>query len=265
MKILVVVQARTGSSRFPRKILQKVFGKTLLELQIERIQHSLFSNNLIVATTENQDDDVICQICSKLNIENFRVSENDLLDRHYQISKLMNADAVVKIPSDCPLIDPNIIDKVIRTFIDNYPAFDYVSNLHPPTYPDGNDVEIMKFEILEEAWKYAEKSYEREHTTSFIWDSYGKYNISNYVWESGLDYSMTHRFTIDYPEDYLFIKTVYEKLYPTNKIFSLDDILNLLDNEPEIYRINNKYAGYNWYRNHLDDLKTITQNMTIKL
>ncbi len=120
----------------------------------------------------------------------------------------------------------------------------------------------MSFETLERNWKEAFRDFEREHTTPYIWDNPEKFRIGNVVWETGLDYSLSHRFTLDYIEDYMFIKAVYENLYHKNKFFSLEDILNLLNEKPEIYQLNNKYAGINWYRHHLRNLKTISPNMT---
>jgi len=262
MNIIVVCQARMSSTRFPGKIFQNVCGKTLLELQIERMSQAKSPSQIIIATTINPNDDQIEDLCNKNNFEYFRGDEYDLLDRHYKAVKYLNPDAVVKIPSDCPLIDPKIIDKVIQFYIDNHHIYDYVSNLHPPTYPDGNDVEIMSFETLERNWKEAFRDFEREHTTPYIWDNPDKFRIGNVVWETGLDYSLSHRFTLDYIEDYMFIKAVYENLYYKNKFFSLEDILNLLNEKPEIYQLNNKYAGINWYRHHLRNLKTISPNMT---
>jgi spore coat polysaccharide biosynthesis protein SpsF len=175
---------------------------------------------------------------------------------------MFSADAVIKIPSDCPLIDAKVIDKVIQFYLDNIDNYDYVSNLHPATYPDGNDVEIMSFDALRKAWNSAKREFEREHTTPFIWENPDIFRIGNVVWETGYDYSMTHRFTIDYPEDYEFIKKVYDELYIKKPDFSLEDILNLLNENPEIKKINAKYIGINWYRNHLKELKTITSNQT---
>lgn len=164
---------------------------------------------------------------------------------------------VAKIPSDCPLIDPKIIDKVYKFFIDNYNKYDFVSNLHPATYPDGNDVEIMSFKTLETAWENAARKLEREHTTPYIWENPEKFKIGNVLWESGHDYSAHHRWTIDYEEDYVFIRTVYEELYHKNPTFGIYDILNVLKEKPFIYEINSKYAGKYWYENHLDELKQI--------
>jgi spore coat polysaccharide biosynthesis protein SpsF len=262
MKIVIVVQARCSSSRLPNKILLPLVGKELLLRQIERISFSKLAGTVVVATSTESSDDIVEKICSENNLHCFRGNLTDLLDRHYQVAKFYEADAVVKIPSDCPLIDFRIIDRVLDFFIKYNDKYDYVSNLHPATYPDGNDVEVMHFSTLEKAWKEAKKDFEREHTTPFIWENPDKFRIGNVIWETGKDYSMTHRFTIDYPEDYLFIKEIYERLYPNNPYFSLDDILNLLELEPELKKINEKYNGVNWYRNHLDELKTISPNQT---
>jgi spore coat polysaccharide biosynthesis protein SpsF len=255
--ILIVVQARTGSTRLPGKVLMDICGKSLLERQMERVMASKLAFKSVVATTTDASDDAVEQLCQKAGIECFRGHPTDLLDRHYQAGVAFGADAVVKIPSDCPLIDPRIIDKVLQVFKENWGKVDFVSNLHPPTYPDGNDVEVMPMSVLKTAWEEAKGEHEREHTTPFIWDNPQRFKILNVEWESGLDYSMSHRWTIDYPEDYEFIKAVYEELLPKNPFFSLEDILELLKNRPDICAINEHYCGVNWYRNHLDVLKTV--------
>ncbi len=262
MKLVIVVQARTGSTRLPRKILKPILGKSLLYRQMERILAAEEQFDCVVATTTDSEDDAVVDICERNDFEFFRGHPTDLLDRHYRAAKEFNADTVAKIPSDCPLIDPRIIDKVIRFYRENQDKYDFVSNLHPAGYPDGNDVEIMPMEVLKKAWLEAKKEHEREHTTPYIWDNTDKFRIGNVEWETGLDYSMSHRFTIDYQEDYEFIKRIYEELYPKNPIFSLEDILNLLKEKPEIYKINEKYAGVNWYRNNLDELKTVDISKT---
>ncbi|MCX8105395.1 MAG: glycosyltransferase family protein [Ignavibacterium album] len=262
MKIVTVIQARTGSSRLPNKVLMPLAGKSLLERMIERVSYSELKGYIVVATTLEESDNIIEEICAKNNFHLYRGSTEDLLDRHYQAAKMFNADAVVKIPSDCPLIDFRIIDKVIDFFIKNSNKYDFVSNLHPATYPDGNDVEIMHYSVLETAWKNATRKLEREHTTPYIWENPDKFRIGNVEWETGLNYSMSYRFTIDYPEDYEFIKKVYDELYHKNPKFGLSEILSLLEEKPEIKKINEKYNGVNWYRNHLNELKTITADQT---
>jgi len=247
-----------NSTRLPNKVMLPLEGKPLLLRMYERVAASRLAGKIVIAVTEDESDEPIVQLCEKNKIEYFRGDTNDVLERHYKCALRYNPDAVVKIPSDCPLIDSNIIDKVIKYYIDNSNHFDFVSNLHPPSYPDGNDVEVMSFEALQDAWKNAKLNLEREHTTPYFWENPDKFSIGNVAWERGRDYSMSHRFTIDYNEDYLFIKTVYEELHHQHSLFTLDDILNLLDRKPEIKKINEKYCGVNWYRNHLDELKTIT-------
>ena len=261
-KIVTVIQARTGSSRLPNKIMMPLSGAPLLIRMVERVKASKLAGTIVVATTDEPSDDLIEDLCKQNNFNLFRGNSTDLLDRHYQAAKLFNADTVVKIPSDCPLIDPEIIDKVLKYYIDNSDKFDFVSNLHPATYPDGNDVEVMSFNVLEEAWKNATKQLEREHTTPYFWENADKFRIGNVVWETGLDYSMTYRFTIDYLKDFNFIKSVYDELYPINPNFTLQDILDILKQKPEIKKINEEYCGVNWYRNHLNELKTIDSKQT---
>ena len=162
------------------------------------------------------------------------------------------------------MIDPAVIDRVVKLYLAKKNSFDYVSNLHPATYPDGNDVEIMPVEILEIAWKEATKDFEREHTTPFIWENPDRFRIGNDTWETGLDFSMSHRFTIDYEEDYQFISAIFDELYYSKEFFSLCDVMQLLDKKPELKKINEKYVGVNWYRNNLDELKTISPSQTKK-
>jgi spore coat polysaccharide biosynthesis protein SpsF len=231
----------------------------------DRVASARFAGNIVIAITDDENDDILYKLCKQHRINVFRGNSLDLLDRHYKAAKENNAEVVIKIPSDCPLIDPEIIDKVIQYYISNRDKFDFVSNLHPPSYPDGNDVEIMSFATLEYAWINAKKDFEREHTTPYIWENPDKFRIGNVVWENGLDYSMSHRFTIDYKEDYEFIKRVYDELYLSNPGFKLNDILRLLEANPEIKKINEIYCGVNWYRNHLNELKTISAEQTKKI
>ncbi len=247
-----------SSTRLPGKVMLPLLGKPLLIRMIERVISAQHVGDVIIATSTNPDDDEIEKLCVQNNLICFRGHLTDLLDRHYQVAKQFNADAVIKIPSDCPLIDPKVIDKVIEHYVSS-DQFDFVSNLHPATYPDGNDVEIFSFESLECAWKDATKDYEREHTTPFIWEHQDVFSVGNVTWETGYDYSSTHRWTIDFPEDYEFIRKVYDELYSTNPAFSLNDILTLLKQKQEIAEINQRYLGKYWYEDHLDELTHIDE------
>ncbi|MGB2957263.1 MAG: glycosyltransferase family protein [Bacteroidota bacterium] len=263
MKTAVIVQARTGSTRLPHKVLMPLAGEPLLRRMVERVQASTAPDAVVVATTTERGDDPIRDLCRQMAVECFSGDSTDLLDRHYRAAQRERADVVVKIPSDCPLIDPAIIDRVLTCFTENRNSYDFVSNLHPATYPDGNDVEAMTFSSLEMSWKEARKDFEREHTTPFIWERPDRFRIGNVVWETGLNYSMSHRWTVDYPEDYEFAKAVYSELWTDEKpVFSLHDILDLLAKRPDIVALNSRYAGINWYRDHLDELKTVTPEET---
>ena len=263
-KTLVVVQARTGSSRLPGKVLLPLAGKPLLLRMVERVLHAQSDFEVVVATTTDPQDDTVVDLC-RGKVPCFRGHPTDLLDRHVMAAREAKADVVLKIPSDCPLIDPAVIDEVLTFYRHNVASFDYVSNLHAATYPDGNDVEVLPMPVLEEAHRLATKPHEREHTTPFVWDQPARYRVGNVRWKTGRDYSMSHRFTIDYPEDYAFISAVYDALHVEGRAFSLGDILALLEERPQLMTLNAAYAGVNWYRNHLGDLQTITPNETRRL
>jgi spore coat polysaccharide biosynthesis protein SpsF len=263
MKTLVVIQARTGSTRLPNKVLLPLAGSPLLQRMIQRVRAATCSFELVVATTTAPEDDAIRQLCREIDVECFSGHPTDLLDRHYRAAMAAKADVVVKIPSDCPLIDPAVIDRVLTDAEANRERYDYVSNLHPPTWPDGHDVEVIRMAAVETAWREAERDFEREHTTPFIWDNPERFRIGNVEWKTGLDYSMTHRWTIDYIEDYLFIESVYDELWSAARpMFSIQDVLNLLAARPGIAAINARYRGVNWYRHHLGELRTKTAEDT---
>ncbi|APR83066.1 N-Acetylneuraminate cytidylyltransferase [Minicystis rosea] len=263
-RTLVVIQARTGSTRLPGKVRLPLAGKTLLERMVERVRAAKTPFELVVATTVEASDDPLVALCDEAKIPCFRGHPTDLLERHYGAALAVGPqiDTVVKIPSDCPLIDPAVIDRVLAAHFASG-GNDFTSNLHPATYPDGNDVEVMTLAALAIAHREADRTLEREHTTPFLWERPDRFRVGNVTWESGLDFAMSHRFTIDYPEDYDFIKAVYDALWrPERPIFGLDDILRLLEARPEIAALNAKYAGVNWYRHHLGELRTITARET---
>jgi len=263
MNTLVVIQARTRSTRLPNKVLLPLASRPLLQRLVQRVRAATKPFELIVATTTSPDDDPIRELCAEIQVKCFSGHATDLLDRHYRAALAEQADTVVKIPSDCPLIDPAVIDRVLSFYEENRAHYDYVSNLHPATYPDGQDVEVMSMAALETAWRGATQAYEREHTTPFLWDNPERFRIGNVAWETGLDYSMTHRWTIDYIADYLFIESVYDELWSAARpLFSLQDVLSLLAARPDLAAINARYRGVNWYRHHLGELRTKTTEDT---
>lgn len=257
--MLVVVQARVGSSRLPGKVLLPVAGAPLLARMLERVRAAHTPFQLVVATTTAAEDDPIVDLCERVDVPCFRGHEADLLDRHLQAARAFHADVVVKIPSDCPLIDPAAIDRVLSAFGHE---LDYLSNLHPASWPDGHDVEVIARDALERAHREATKPHEREHTTPYLWDRPGRFRVGNVRWETGRDLSMTHRMTIDYPEDYAFVRAAYDALWSPSRCFSLAETLAFLDEHPDVFALNARYAGVNWYRHHLDELATIDRSQT---
>lgn len=165
------------------------------------------------------------------------------------------------VPSNIAVIDPDTIDRVIGAFI-REPCADYVSNLHPPSWPDGFDVEVMTRGALETAWREARRPLDREHTTPFLWDDPERFVVHNVAWQTGLDYSRSHRLTLDYPEDYAVIRAIYDELWSGDRPFSLAEILAVLDARPALVAANAMHRGTSWYRNHPGELRTLARSAT---
>jgi len=258
---LVIIQARLGSTRLPNKILSDITDNiTILDLLIERVGQSKKVDKVVVATTYKDSDLALVKYCTSKGYEVFRGSENDCLDRHYQCGLSIGASSVSKIPSDVPFIDPVLIDKNLSLFETN--CYDFVSTLHPPTFPDGMDIETMTFQALESAWKNAKKPFEREHTTPYIWDNPHLFKIGSIKSDQKHDYFMKYRFTIDYLEDLKFMRKVYKYFVIEDLFFTWQNLVKFLDENPSIYSINKNYIGVNWYGNHIDELKTFDPSKT---
>ncbi|MBI2100041.1 MAG: glycosyltransferase family protein [Candidatus Vogelbacteria bacterium] len=255
-KTVAFVQVRTGSSRFPSKVLYKIGKREIFLIQLDRMKRSRRLDQIVVVTTAKKEDDVIVSLCRKNKIPYFRGSEHDLLDRYYKAANKFKAELVAKIPSDEPLIDGEVIDEVVGKMQNNLDKYDFVSNIHPPSFPDGLDVEIMPFKILEIAWKKAKKPHEREHATPYIWDNPKRFRIGSVTNRYGSMF-MTHRWTMDYPEDFEFFKAVFSH-FKDKKGFLMKDVLDLLQKHPEIGAINARHVGINWFRTVPGELKTVS-------
>lgn len=255
MQMDIFVQARMSSTRLPGKVLKPVGGIPLLHRTYNRIRQSKGAENVAIITSTHNSDDLIVDYCVDNKIPIIRGDLNDLLDRHYKAALSLGSDYVFKIPSDCPFADHILIDRVLAMAAD----YDYVSNYHPPTFPDGLDVEGACMTVLHEAWCNAQAQHEREHTFPYIWDQPNKYTIGNLVNEHG-NMFMTHRWTLDYLEDFKFVEAVYREFDYTDD-FGFTDILDLLHDKPDIAEINKAYAGVNWYRNEAEKLKTVDKSL----
>lgn len=237
MKVVCLVQARVGSTRLPGKILKEICGKTILHHEIDRLKKCKEIDEIVIATTDKEDDDKIVNEAKKLSVKYFRGSENDVLSRFYYSAKENNADIIVRVTSDCPCIDFEILDKMLIYFKDKYKEkqVDYLSNTIKRTYPRGYDIEIFTFSALEKSYINAKKEYEREHVTPYIYDKTN--NFLKLSFENKDDYS-EYRVTLDTIEDFIVIKNIFENLYYKNPYFKLNDVVQYLNNNLHIVDIN---------------------------
>jgi spore coat polysaccharide biosynthesis protein SpsF len=225
MRIKAFIQARMGSTRLPGKVLKTVLGRPLLDFLVERLSQSREINDIVILTSNQPEDDKIALFCQEKNLSCFRGSEDDVLDRFYQAALQTNPEGIVRITSDCPLTDPDIIDQVIREFRQEYPKIDYVSNSMERTFPRGLDVEVFSFKALEKAFQNASRPEEREHVTVYLYRHPKQFHLKNVAHFPSLAH---HRWTVDTIEDFTLIRLILENLYPRNPQFRLKDVLDLL-------------------------------------
>ena len=242
-RVVAIIQARTGSTRLPGKVLLPLGGRTVLERMLERVMRARLLDDVIVATTILPADNAIVDLASAMGVSCYRGHPTDLLDRHVHAAAAARASHIVKIPSDCPLIDPKIVDAVVLAYLGVAGAVSYASNLHPATYPDGNDVEIMSRTALEHAWHEARVPSEREHTTPFIWTQPDRFRMINVRWDTGRNAASTHRYVLDYQDDYLAIAAIFDALYSRDPEFGVEAITTFLDTHPEIAAVNSRRRG----------------------
>ena len=236
MTIYVIIQARMGSTRLPGKVLMNLSGKSVLEHIIDRLNQSKYIDKIIVATSDNDENEPIFDLCDSKNVFCFRGSENDVLDRFYHSCVNFNVksdDILIRITADCPLIDYEIVDKTIKLHIDE--NNEYTSNTMPCTYPDGLDCEVFSFAVLTKTWKNANLSSEREHVTLYIRNHPEIFKLGSLT--NDVDYSDL-RWTLDEKEDFILINEIYEELYDTNEFFKMGDVFDLLKTKPELNDVN---------------------------
>jgi spore coat polysaccharide biosynthesis protein SpsF (cytidylyltransferase family) len=248
--ILAILQARLSSSRLPKKVLKPILGKPMLLHQIERLQNSKMINKLVVATSDDDSDNDIAQMCIDNNIEVFRGSLNNVLDRFYQCAKFYNPKHIVRLTGDCPLADWQVIDDVIQYHLDS--NYDYTNGSVKPAFPDGLDVEVVKREVLEIAWNNATSLSEKEHVTYYINKRKSKFKIGLLHCKEDLSHL---RWTVDELEDFIFVEKVYQNLYENNPYFLMRDVLELLDAQPELLKINSHFEAYDGIKKLIEDDK----------
>ena len=248
MKTAAIIQARMGSTRLPNKVLMPVMGKPLLGWMHDRVSICPEVNEVIIATTNDQRDDVIAAFAQSVGCKLYRGSEEDVLDRYYRAASMVMPDAVARITADCPLLDPNVLSRMIREFAAG--GLDFISNSEPlpSTWPDGMDISIIGFEALKNAWHNAVKPSDREHVTFYFWNNPQIFRCKRIEHEQ--DWS-NYRLTIDYPEDFEVLRAIIMHFGlndPTRiSLISMEEIIAYLKVNSTIFNLNKKYSrGLGW-------------------
>jgi spore coat polysaccharide biosynthesis protein SpsF len=231
-----IIQARMSSTRLPGKVLKSINGRPMLSYMIERVRAARALEKVILATSQAPDDDVLAEFCRSNNILCFRGDLEDVLDRYYQSASAFNCKHIVRLTSDCPIVDPRVIDNMVGIYHSG--GYDYVANTCPPegfSYPEGMDVEIFSMNGLEKAWRETKKPSEREHVTFYFWQNPEIFSIFRH----DLDDDLSHyRLTVDYPEDFEVVSRIISELYPKDPLFSMHDIIDYLEKNPEVKGLN---------------------------
>lgn len=230
---VIVVQARMTSTRLPGKVMQPIAGRPMLGWQLERLRRVGRDIGIAVATTVNRSDDPIVRLCGTEGVDVIRGSELDVLDRYHQAAETLEADPVIRITSDCPLIDPDVIRQLLELWERERP--DYAANTLERTFPRGLDTEVISRSALDTAWRKADAPFEREHVTPYIYrrpDHYRLLNLAADVDRGGM------RWTVDTPEDLEFVRAVFDAVEPRPPAFETRHVVELLRRRPDIEDIN---------------------------
>jgi len=242
--VIAIIQARMGSSRLPKKVLMDIDGTPSLKFMINRVKKSKLIDKTIVATTNSESDNEIVDFCKDNDILFHRGSEDDVLDRYYQTAKEYKATTVVRLTSDCPLIDPDLIDDTINLY--KQKKVDYASNAVPPDkkkYPDGSDVEVFSFDALQRSWVETTDLKDREHVTFYMWDK--RDNFNTIMLDNEHDWGR-YRITVDYIEDLELVRKIVKKLNDNNLDGSTKEIIEIIESE-KLFMINSMHSwGANW-------------------
>lgn len=234
-KIVATIEARMTSTRLPGKVLMPLAGKPNLERLIERLRRSAYIDDVIVATTSNSQDDAIVALCEKLDCTHHRGSEDDVLLRVLEAAQSNEADIIVEICGDDPLIDWRHVDRLVELFFKD--GYDYVSNNLNKSFPIGFDVQVFPTAILDEVNRISKDVYDHEHVSLYIYNHPEKYKLGELVAEGKMK-RRDIRLTLDTKEDYMLLNTIFEKLVPKNRDFSAEDVIDLFNNEPSLADIN---------------------------
>lgn len=232
---VAIIQTRMGSSRFPGKVLREVCGKSLLQHQVERLKHACTLDQIVLATSDLEKDRPIVALAEQLGVGCYAGSELNLLDRIYQAAKSYSATTVVKIFGDAPLIDPTVVDHVLDFYLSSIDQYDGVWNVEPPSYPAGMDVVAFSFASIERAWHEVSDTFWKEWPTKYMFEYSESYRIGTVVHTPNLS---AHRWVVDYEDDLIFVAEVYKRLYKEGQVFGMNDVLRLLEQEPQLKHLN---------------------------
>ena len=233
--ITCIIQARMGSTRLPGKTMEKITkDERVIDFVVEQLKFSKIIEKIIVAIPDSIEDDVTYNHLLSKKIQTYRGSLKNVLDRYYQCAKNISSSVIVRVTADCPLIDPEIVDKVITKFIKN--KFDYVSNTHPRTFPYGTETEVFSFNALEKAWNETRNDFDREHVTPYFYKNPNKFSIGNVIQEKD---QSNYRWTIDYNEDLELVKYIANNII--KKPILTSDIINLIIKNPNLLKINESH------------------------
>lgn len=235
MKVTAIIQARTTSTRLPGKVLVDIEGKPMLWHVINRLKSSKKLNDIILAIPDTKENDILEKFAKENKVKYFRGSEEDVLSRYYEAAKKFEVGLVVRITSDCPLIDPRIVDLVIERHLNS--KADYTSNTLKITFPRGFDTEVFNFDVLEKTYREAKKRYQREHVTPYIYEHPETFKLQNVEARGKLRHP-EFRLTVDRKEDLKLVREIYDYLYIPGNIFYIQEVINLLEKHPELARIN---------------------------
>ena len=245
-KIVASIEARMTSSRLPGKVLMEMDGKPVLEILIDRLKRSKYINEIVIATSSNDADDRIEELGKELNVAVFRGSEDDVLGRVVGAVETLKGDIIVEITGDCPLMDPEVMDSVIEEYIENYPEYDYVTNIgyvenEVREIPIGMDIRVFTFKDLKYISEITDDPEDREHVSLYFFRTgKNKYKLFNIKTPDKWKRNYSVRLALDTKEDFQFIEKIYTELNKINKEFGLEDILNFLDENKELLKINSE-------------------------
>lgn len=233
--VVLIVQARMSSERLPGKVMKTVLGKPLLGYLIDQLRRVKLADQLVIATSTAPDETPIIDLCRQMNVPCFQGDLHDVLGRYAAAAAAYQAQTIVRICADCPLIDPAIVDKVIGEYLTRAPMVDYVSNCQQRTFPRGQDVEVFSRQVLDSIAAEARLPDEREHVTPYIYMHAERFRLGDVLGSPDLSF---HRWVVDTPDDFLFISRILTELYRTKKPYSMQDVLALLEKHPDWLTIN---------------------------